>query len=509
MINKVRTAAITGLEGTCVEIEGLISNGLPYFKVVGLIDATVKESRERVRGAISSSGFKFPDRKIIVSLSPGDVKKRGTHFDLPLAICILRISGQISGNLDNLDRTAFIGELSLDGSVKSASGVLAMVKVLVEAGIKRIVVPYSNRIEASLIKDAYIVPVKTLSEAIMFLEGNSNTGKYTSHISSFNTYDHENLDFSQVKGQEVAKRGICIAASGGHGIMMMGSPSCGKTMLAKRIPYILPSMAYDEILEATMVHSVAGLLKEDKPIISERPFRRPHHSITRAGMIGGGLNPVPGEISLASKGVLFLDELPELKRDVIEALRLPLEEKYVPIFRTGRNISFPADFLLVAACNPCPCGNYTDPYRECSCSPKEISNYMRKLSGPIMERIDLHIYMEHLDYNEFTGSAGMSSTEMKEIVINAREIQKKRFRNYNITLNSQMEGSLIESFCNTDSDSNDILRIAFEKHILTPRTYQKTLKISRTIADMECSSEIKSNHVMESIQYRRKLNEYD
>lgn len=351
MINKVNTATVIGIEGTCVEIEGVISSGMPYFTVVGLIDATVRESKERVRGAISSSGFRFPDRKIIVNMSPGDVKKRGTHFDLPLAVCILRISGQISGNLDNLDKTAFIGELSLDGSVKSSRGVLPMVKVLADSGINRIVVPWSNRFEATLINDVDIIPVKTLCEAIMFIEGKGNISPLRNVDLKMKNSKGYSLDFSQVKGQEVAKRAICIAAAGGHGIMMMGSPSCGKTMLAKRIPSVLPTMDYEEVLETTMVHSVAGLLREDEPIVTERPFRCPHHSITRAGMIGGGSNPRPGEISLASKGVLFLDEVPELSRDVIEALRLPLEDKSVPLFRNGRNINFPADFLLVAASN--------------------------------------------------------------------------------------------------------------------------------------------------------------
>lgn len=509
MSYSIKTAAITGIEGFCVDIEGIISNGLPYFTVVGLIGTTVRESRERVRGAILASGFKFPDRKIIVNMSPGDVKKNGTHFDLPLAICILKISGQLGGNLNNLDRTAFIGELSLDGTVKAVQGILPMVKELADSGVERIVVPWGNRFEASLIREIDIAGVKSLGEAAMFIEGKVESRKvHRNDIPNISPINAE-LDFSQVKGQEIAKRGICIAAAGGHGIMMMGSPSCGKTMLAKRIPSILPPMEYDEILEATMVHSVAGLLRENEPIVSKRPFRCPHHSITRAGMIGGGSNPRPGEISLASKGVLFLDEIPELNRDVIEALRLPLEDKRVPIFRNGRNIEFPADFLLVAASNPCPCGNYNDPYRECSCSPKEISNYIRKLSGPIMERIDLHIYMEPVKYSELTSDAGMDSKYMKEIIISAREIQRKRFKNYDIKLNSQMEGNLIEKFCNIDAYGRDVLKTAFEKHILTPRTYQRALKISRTIADMDGSDEIKSNHVMESIQYRSRLNGYN
>ena len=350
MINKIKTATIIGIKGNCVEVEIVISNGIPSFTIVGLVDATVKEAKERVRGAIINSGFRYPNRRITMNLSPADIRKNGTHFDLPLAISLLRSSRQISGYQNLIDEYAFIGELSLSGEIKAVTGVLPMVMSLFEEGVKKVFVPWDNRMEASLVKGMQVFAPKNLREVVKHLENKEKliATKYKGQINEMENFE---LDYVQVKGQEIAKRAISIAAAGSHGLLMVGSPSSGKTMLSKRIPSILPSMEYQEILESTNIYSILGKLSADQPYISKRPFRNPHYSISRAGLIGGGSYPKPGEVSLANKGVLFIDELAELKRDAIEALRTPLEEKKVNIVRNGVTVDFPADFLFIAGSN--------------------------------------------------------------------------------------------------------------------------------------------------------------
>ena len=508
MINKIKTAAIVGIKGNYVEVEVVISNGIPSFTIVGLVDATIKEAKERVRGAIINSEFRYPNRRITINLSPADIRKRGTHFDLPMAISLLRSSSQISGYQNSIDEYAFIGELSLSGEIKPVTGVLAMVMSLYEKGVKKVIVPWGNRMEASLVKGMQVFAPKTLREAVSHLE-NKQKILPIEHESNFNITDNFELDYEQVKGQEAAKRAISIAAAGSHGLLMVGSPSSGKTMLSKRIPSILPPMEYQDIIESTNIYSILGKLSESEPYIAKRPFRNPHYSISRAGLIGGGSYPKPGEVSLANKGVLFIDELAELKRDAIEALRVPLEEKKVNIVRNGVTVTFPADFLFIAGSNLCPCGYYSDPYHPCTCTPKEVANYIKKISGPIMERIDLHIKLNTLKYEEFKSSNGKSSSEMREEIMNARKIQKERYNFYDVKVNADLDGKLLDRFCSLDRGGEDILKTAFEKNLITPRTYSKTLKISRTIADMEGSVEIKEEHVAEALQYRSNLSEYN
>ena len=508
MINKINTATIIGIRGNYVEVEIVISNGIPSFTIVGLVDATVKEAKERVRGAIINSGFKYPNRRITINLSPADIRKNGTHFDLPLAISLLRSSRQIGGYQNFIDEYAFIGELSLSGEIKPVTGILPMVMSLYEEGIKKVFVPWGNRMEASLVKETQVFVAKNLNEIVNHLEQKQKIEPIKNEY-HFDRSDEFELDYSQVKGQEAAKRAISIAAAGSHGLLMVGSPSSGKTMLSKRITSILPPMEYQDIIESTNIYSIMGKLSESEPYIAKRPFRNPHYSISRAGLIGGGSHPKPGEVSLANKGVLFIDELAELKRDAIEALRVPLEEKKVNIVRNSNTVTFPADFLFIAGSNLCPCGYYSDPYHPCTCTPREVSNYMKKISGPIMERIDLHIKLNTLNYEEFKYSKGKSSAEMRKEIVKAREIQKERYRYYDVNVNADLDEKLMDKFCKVDSRGERILKLAFEKNIITPRTYRKTLKISRTIADMEGSIEIKEKHVAEALQYRSNLGEYN
>lgn len=508
MINKIKTATISGIRGNYVEVEVVISNGIPSFTIVGLVDATVKEAKERVRGAIINSGFRYPNRRITMNLSPADIRKNGTHFDLPLAISLLRSSQQIGGYQNLIDEYAFIGELSLSGEIKPVTGVLPMVMSLYEEGIKKVFVPWGNRMEASLIKGIQVFSPRNLREVVNHLEQKQKIEPINNEHNFDRKIDFD-LDYDQVRGQEAAKRAISIAAAGSHGLLMVGSPSSGKTMLSKRIPSILPPMEYQDILESTNIYSILGKLSESQPYISKRPFRNPHYSISRAGLIGGGSYPKPGEVSLANKGVLFIDEFAELKRDAIEALRVPLEEKKVNIVRNGNTVTFPADFLFIAGSNLCPCGYYSDPYHPCTCTPREVANYMKKISGPIMERIDLHIKLNTLKYEEFKSSKGKSSAEMREEILKAREIQKERYKFYDVKVNADLDDKLMDKFCNVDSGGESMLKEAFEKNIITPRTYSKTLKIARTIADMVGSVEIKQEHIAEALQYRSKLSEYN
>lgn len=508
MINKIKTATIIGIKGSYVEVEVVISNGIPSFTIVGLVDATVKEAKERVRGAIINSGFRYPNRRITMNLSPADIRKNGTHFDLPLAISLLRSSQQIRGYQNLIDEYAFIGELSLSGEIKPVSGVLPMVMCLYEEGVKKVFVPWGNGMEASLVKGMQVYAAKNLSEIVDHLEQKQKIVPIKNQYNFDRKVDFE-LDYDQVRGQEATKRAISIAAAGSHGLLMVGSPSSGKTMLSKRIPSILPPMEYQDIIESTNIYSILGKLSESEPYISKRPFRNPHYSISRAGLIGGGNYPKPGEVSLANKGVLFIDELAELKRDAIEALRVPLEEKEVNLVRNGVTVSFPADFLFIAGSNLCPCGYFSDPYHPCTCTPREVANYMKRISGPIMERIDLHIKLNTLKYEEFKSRKGKSSAEMREEIVKAREVQKERYKSYNVNVNADLDEKLMDKFCTLDIGGEKLLKIAFEKNIITPRTYSKTLKISRTIADMEGSLEIKEEHVAEALQYRSNFSEYN
>lgn len=512
MFNLVKTGTLQGLKGEIISIETDISSGIPYFKMVGMVDTTIKEGRERVRGAIINSNFKFPNRKITVNFSPADIHKRGTHFDLPLAISILCASGQVQITKYFSHQTAFLGELSLDGKIKPVKGVLPLITALKSKGITKFFLPKRNTTEASIIKDIEIYSAENLRYVVQVLTGEriknnvfvaNRLGTLDSALAS------DGLDFAEIKGQEVAKRAITVAAAGGHGILLVGSPSCGKTMISKRLTSILPPMEYEEIVEATMIHSIAGKLSDELPLINRRPFRNPHYSISRSGLIGGGSLPLPGELSLATKGVLFLDEIGELNRETIEALRTPLEDKKVTIVRRGIAVDFPADFLFVAATNPCKCGYYGDPYRSCSCTPREVNLYLKKISGAIRERIDMQINLKPISYNEFINQPGMSSQKMRELIIKARNVQKERFKNENIRLNSEMDERLIKKFCSLDKEGGVLLENAFNQHLITPRTHQIVLKIARTIADMDGSENLFVSHIAEGLRYRGNIDEYN
>lgn len=503
MLSKILSAAISGVEAMPVIVETDIAKGMPAFHIVGQADTTIKESTERIRSALLNAGMEYPMSRITVNMSPADLRKRGSHFDLPVAVGILASSGQIFGGELNL--YGFAGELSLDGSLNKTDGILPMVIALKKAGCSRVIIPYANRREAMLVRGIRIYPARNLEEVTDFFNLKRELDYlYDEEIGGLGESRIYTQDFADVKGQEIAKRAITIAVAGGHGILMMGSPSTGKTMLSERIPTIMPEMTFDEILETTVLYSIAGLLDENTPYITKRPFRQPHHKITPMGLLGGGCWPRPGEISLASKGVLFLDEAGEFDRNMIDALRTPLEKKYISIIRKGKNFLFPADFMLVAATNPCKCGYYGDPEHECTCGIQEVMRYQKKLSGPILDRIDMHIRLMPVDFNDLEVEQSLSTAEMKASIEAARRIQRERYAGIGITLNQQLDAHLAELYCHVDSDGKQILKMAYERLKLNPRTLLKVKKIARTIADLDGSENVEVGHINEALQYREK-----
>ncbi|MGC8977242.1 MAG: YifB family Mg chelatase-like AAA ATPase [Candidatus Ratteibacteria bacterium] len=500
MIANVSSFTIWGIEGYQVEIEVDISKGLPGISIVGLPDQAVKESKDRIKPAIKNSGYEFPNGKIVINLAPADLKKEGPFFDLPIAIGILTASGIIPKS--KVSEFFFVGELSLNGEIRKVNGVLPMVLKLKEMNKRKFVIPYENSYEAGIIKEVDCYPVKNLSECVEFLIGKKNIEPFKIDIEEIfkkrNKYD---VDFSEVKGQRYVKRAIEVAVSGGHNILMIGSPGSGKTMIARRIPTILPSLTIDEALEITKVHSVSGLLKDC--LVFERPFRSPHHTISDIALIGGGVIPKPGEVSLAHNGVLFLDELAEFHRDVLESLRQPLEDGKVNISRAKGRIEFPSRFLLVAATNPCPCGWYGDSQRECHCTLSQILKYRKKLSGPLLDRIDIHIEVRSLPGNIlFEEKEEESSEKIRERVEMAREIQKERFKNEGIYFNAHMNSSQIKKYCIMTEESKNLLKNAITSLKISARAYDKIRKVARTIADMDNSEKIEPQHISEAIQYR-------
>lgn len=504
MLSKVASAAVHGIEAVPITVETNIVKGIPAFNVVGLVDTTVKEARERIRSALCSSGIEYPRGHIVVNMAPADIRKKGSHFDLAMAVGIMVSSNQLFDR--GIENYCFIGELSLDGAVNKCDGILPMVTAMKRTGIKNAVVPRANRDEAALTQGMNILAVETLEEIIDHFNLN-NKIKACSNI-KYPVKKRERVfyrDFADVKGQEYAKRAVTVAASGGHGILMVGSPSTGKTMISERIPTIIPDMDYDEIVETTAVYSVAGLLNEGIPYVTERPFRRPHHSITRAGLLGGGVSPRPGEITLAHNGVLFLDEVGEFDKNIIEMLRLPLEKKKISIIRQNTTYIFPADFMVVAATNPCKCGYYGDPEHQCKCSQKEIDNYISRLSGPILDRIDMHISLQPVEYNELNECETKSSEEMRAIIERARRMQEERYSGTEISLNHQLEEHLTEIFCVIDKEGREMLSKAYTKLKLNPRTLLKVKKLARTIADIDGTEGIKQIHIAEALQYREKV----
>ena len=505
MISKVITASVRGISAMRISVETDISRGLPQVTVVGLGDAAVKESRDRIRAAIVNCGFQFPSARVTVNLSPACLRKRGSHFDLAIAMGILASSGQVFDR--ELSGTAFMGELSLSGDVKRCDGILPMIMELRRLGIRGVVIPEGNAGEAALFDDMDIYPVKTLSEAADVMNLNKKPAENSGRINAAGKGSELETpgDFGDVKGQEQAKRAIMIAVAGGHGILMTGSPATGKTMLSSRIPDIMMPMDKEEIIETTAIYSVAGLLKQDAGPVTRRPFRCPAAGITKAGLIGGGYPPVPGEITLAHRGVLFLDEAGEYDRDVLDALRIPLERKQVTLVRRGEKYVFPADCLLVAATNPCKCGYYGDGTDRCTCTAEEVRRYRGKFTGPVKDRIDMHIYLYPVDYDALSDTDTMTTDEMREKISKAWLIQKKRYEGTNVRLNGGLDETNAGAICEADSAGEELLKNAYDRLGLNPRTVFKVRKIARTIADIEGEEHISSPHMAEALQYRERV----
>ncbi len=502
MLARVISCAIIGLEGALIQVEVDLARGLPSFTIVGLPDKAVEESRERVRAAIRNSGLVFPGMRVTVNLAPADLKKEGPAYDLPIALGVLAASDQLSGDLD---RALFLGELSLDGSVRHTDGVLPMVSLAHEQGLRTAFVPYSDAAEASLIEDIDIIPVKSLAELVAHLNGLGDIATYQPDPALLDAAaePHYDADMSHVKGQEHVKRAMEVAAAGGHNMIMLGPPGSGKTLLARTMPTILPRMTNNEVLQVTKIYSVGGMLPADHPFVRQRPFRAPHHTISHAGLVGGGRFPRPGEISLANYGVLFLDELPEFSQQALETLRQPLEDRVVTISRAAGTVSFPANFTLIAAMNPCPCGYAGDPVKACTCSSTMITRYQKRISGPLLDRIDIHVEVPRVEYEKLADNRlGEPSVAIRARVEAARQRQRERFKGTHTGSNAEMNPAQVREFCPLDATGQSLLKAAVRQLHLSARAYHRILKLARTIADLACSEQIQAAHVAEAVQYR-------
>lgn len=499
MFAKAKSLGIYGMDAFSVVVEADLSRGLPRFDIVGLPDAAVKESRERVRASIKNCKFDFPVSRITVNIAPADIKKEGPLYDLPILIAVLAATGQIKASIADY---AFVGELSLDGEIRPCTGVLPMLLKAREQGIPAVFIPYANKTEAGAVNGIDVFAAKNIGEVIRHISGEEKLPPCFTPLSKLATYD-DTLDFADVKGQGDAKRALEIAAAGGHNCIMVGPPGTGKSMLAKRIPSILPQMSFEEELETTKIYSIAGELPADVQLITSRPFRSPHHTISAQGLTGGGQTPRPGEISLAHNGVLFMDEFPEFDRRAKESLRQPLEDGKVTIARSAGTVSYPSNIMLVAAMNPCPCGYLGHPTKECVCTDAAKRRYRDKVSGPILDRIDIHIEVEPVDYDRLASKQKEeSSAEIRKRVNRAREIQRKRFAGTGITCNAKMTPRMTREFCRLSAEAEQLLKLSFEKLGLSARAYDKILRISRTIADLEACETIEAPHIAQAVQYR-------
>lgn len=511
MYSQVKSGSLFGLASEKVIVETDLSPGLPAFNVVGLPDATVRESKERIRAAIINSGYKFPAKRITINLAPAGTKKEGTHFDLPIAIGVMTSVGMIKK--EKTFDFAFLGELSLDGSVNRIKGALPLVIGLRNQGIQNIILPELNAEEASAIDDVLLYPVKHLKEIARHFNDEFAIKPFQRADNSQIKVNKEETDFSDVAGQETVKRALQVAAAASHNVLLIGSPGAGKTMMARRMSGILPAMTYEEKLEVTKIYSISGELSSDRPMITSRPFRSPHHTISGAALVGGGSNPKPGEVSMAHYGVLFLDELPEFNRYVLEMLRQPLEDERVTISRVKGTISFPSKFMLLASMNPCPCGYYGDETHECTCTHNQIRNYLSKISGPLLDRIDMHIEIMPVKYKDLVEMDTLeiekedhpsvrNSAIMRQEVEMARQIQLERYQGEEISYNSQLTPGLMKKYCSLDKETKKLLETAFHQLSLSARAHNKIIKMGRTIADMEGAEKIGIKHIAEAIQYR-------
>lgn len=501
MLSEITSFALCGLEGIPVEVETDINKGLVSYDLVGLPTAAVKESRDRVESAIKNSAMYFPVNKITINLAPADVKKEGSHYDLPLAVSILKASDQLSADTDGI---VFLGELALDGALRPVTGIMPVLISAKAKGFKRFIIPYANANEASYLEGTEVYALKTLRDVVDFLKGQLTVSPvaHRDFVAARRTQSY-NYDMSLVRGQKVAKRAIEIAVAGGHNILLAGPPGTGKTLLARCIPTIMPDMTFEEALEVTKIHSVAGELSEEG-IVSLRPFRTPHHTATTVSLCGGGNNKIhAGEISKAHKGVLFLDELPEYSRRTLESLRQPLEDRVITVARAGGAVTFPADFILCASMNPCPCGNYGSSYRTCTCTPAQIHNYRSKISGPLLDRIDLQVEVDGVKYEDLAGdSREEPSAHIKERVERARAVQRERFAEESMKINASMGEKQIKKYCRLSAECEEVLRNAFETLHLSARARSRIIKVARTVADLALSAEIRPEHILEAASYR-------